>query len=246
LNPKIGLVWSPTRALQVRMATFKTFKRPIAADQTIEPTQVAGFNQFFDDFNSSTTTVYGVGIDAQLLNGLYAGLEYTYRDIQSPSVVFFPGRAPVRTSDLEEQNIGSYVYWTPFDYMAVQIGYDYEYLDGEGLSNGLSQLRTHTVPVSLRFFHPRGLFAGLGVSYVSQDVDARPGLGLDDGSDMFALLDLNLGYRFPRRHGFIAVEVANVLDEEFRYLDNSFRTSEVRSPRFVPDRQVLARVALTF
>ena len=50
-NPKVGIVWSPFKNTTIRGAAFRTLKRTLISSQTIEPTQVAGFNQFFDDFN---------------------------------------------------------------------------------------------------------------------------------------------------------------------------------------------------
>ena len=48
-NPKLGILWNPFPSTTVRGAAFKTLKRTLITDQTLEPTQVAGFNQFFDD-----------------------------------------------------------------------------------------------------------------------------------------------------------------------------------------------------
>lgn len=45
-NPKFGLQWRTTENSQLRMAAFKTFKPRLVGQQTIEPTQITGFNQF--------------------------------------------------------------------------------------------------------------------------------------------------------------------------------------------------------
>jgi len=52
-NPKAGIAWNPFADTTVRGAVFRTLKRTLINDQTLEPTQVAGFNQFFDDFNAT-------------------------------------------------------------------------------------------------------------------------------------------------------------------------------------------------
>ncbi len=49
LNPKIGVSWNPWPSSTLRMAAFRTMTRTLISKQTIEPTQVAGFNQFYDD-----------------------------------------------------------------------------------------------------------------------------------------------------------------------------------------------------
>ena len=52
-NPKFGITWSPFSGTTVRAAAFRVLKRTLIVDQTLEPTQVAGFNQFFDDFDGT-------------------------------------------------------------------------------------------------------------------------------------------------------------------------------------------------
>ena len=53
-NPKFGIIWNPFPGTTVRAAAFRVLKRTLITDQTLEPTQVAGFNQFFDDNESMT------------------------------------------------------------------------------------------------------------------------------------------------------------------------------------------------
>ena len=48
-NPKFGAMWNPFPATTVRAAAFRVLKRRLITNQTLEPTQVAGFNQFYDD-----------------------------------------------------------------------------------------------------------------------------------------------------------------------------------------------------
>ena len=62
-NPKLGLLWNATPDTTLRLAALRMFKRSLVADQTIEPTQVAGFNQFFDDPTRTDARRYGLGLD---------------------------------------------------------------------------------------------------------------------------------------------------------------------------------------
>lgn len=52
-NPKFGITWNPIPTTTLRAAAFRTLRRRILSDQPLEPTQVAGFNQFFDDGEAS-------------------------------------------------------------------------------------------------------------------------------------------------------------------------------------------------
>ena len=60
-NPKFGVEWNPWVDTTVRAAAFKVLKRTLVTNQTLEPTQVAGFNQFFDDIDGASAWRYGVG-----------------------------------------------------------------------------------------------------------------------------------------------------------------------------------------
>ena len=58
-NPKFGVTWNPFPDTTLRAAVFRVLKRTLITNQTLEPTQVAGFNQFFDDINGTDALRYG-------------------------------------------------------------------------------------------------------------------------------------------------------------------------------------------
>ena len=77
-------------------------------------------------------------------------------------------------------------------------------------------------PLTIRYFHPAGFFARLGTTYVRQEIAGLsevPG----DGRDDFVVVDAALGYRLPKRLGIMSLGVRDLLDEEFRFQDDSFR-----------------------
>src|SRR5690606_29779421 len=116
LNPKFGLTWSPFDGTTIRAAAFKVTARTLVADQTIEPTQVAGFNQFFDDVEGTVSWRYGIGADQdfQALTGipLFGGVEVSWRDLEVPSFVPIPVPS-VTEQDFNEFLGRAYLYWTP-------------------------------------------------------------------------------------------------------------------------------------
>ena len=75
VNPKLGLTWSAASGTTFRAAGFRTLKRTLVTDQTLEPTQVAGFNQFFDDATATESWVYGAAVDQKLGKKAFAGVE---------------------------------------------------------------------------------------------------------------------------------------------------------------------------
>ena len=85
-NPKFGVTWNPFAATTVRAAAFRTVRRTLITEQTLEPTQVAGFNQFFDDFNLTKTWRYGGAIDQKFSRDVFGGVEVARRDLKVPFV----------------------------------------------------------------------------------------------------------------------------------------------------------------
>ncbi len=86
-NPKFGAVWNPFPDTTIRAAAFRALKRTLITDQTLEPTQVAGFNQFFDDPNITDAWRYGSAIDQKITKNLFAGVEVSKRDLTIPQIV---------------------------------------------------------------------------------------------------------------------------------------------------------------
>ena len=126
LNPKFGVQWSPVDWLRIRGAFFKTVKRSLIVDQTLEPTEVAGFNQFFDDINGSTTTRYGVGLDARLMKGLYSGVEISGRKLDVPA--FEQDLRELASTEHQNEYLArSYLNW-----LAI-----HQFLTGRGLTAGV-------------------------------------------------------------------------------------------------------------
>ena len=58
----------------MRAAAFRVLKRTLITDQTLEPTQVAGFNQFFDDLNGTEAWRYGGAIDQKFTDTIFGGV----------------------------------------------------------------------------------------------------------------------------------------------------------------------------
>ena len=57
INPKAGVTVRATDTTTLRAAAFRVLKRNFVASQTLEPTNVAGFNQFFNDINGTKSWV---------------------------------------------------------------------------------------------------------------------------------------------------------------------------------------------
>jgi hypothetical protein len=240
-NPKVGVQWDITSRVRLRAARFKTVKRLLINDLTLEPTQVAGFNQFFDDTNGTKAKRYGVGLDFRLTDSVYGGTETSRRDVDVP--VF---RGPtVFFRDRREDLHRAYLYWTPHSQWALSSEYRFEKI--KSLGSGPRRVDTHSVPFAVRYFSPTAFFAELGTTYVRQEVKLPSGTGFDKDHDDFFLVDAAVGYRLPKRLGLFSFEVRNLFDKGFRFQDLNFINSQsIANPRFIPARTLLARFTFNF
>ena len=244
-NPKLGATFDVTSDTTLRLAYFKVLKRTLFADQTLEPTQVAGFNQLFDDFNGTKSTRYGAAVDHAFSPNFYGGLEYSIRRLRVPTSDL---QANVLREDWDENLYRAYLYWTIYRDLALSVEYQYEDFDRDVKRDSLatpSHMKTHWLPVTLRYFHPTGLFGGLKTTYVNQKVKSAT---VDNEDSEFALVDVAVGYRLPKRYGVLSFEVGNLFDKDFNFQGLDSRTSEETAinPQFFPERTAVLRLTLAF
>jgi tetratricopeptide (TPR) repeat protein len=238
-NPKFGIMWNPFPDTTVRAAVFRVLKRTLITDQTLEPTQVAGFNQFFDDLNVTDVWRYGGAIDQKFTKDLFGGVEFTKRDLTSPQILVGD-----TTIELEgNEYLGrTYLFWTPHPWLALRAQYIFERFKNEAVINQIPvELNTHRVPLGISFFHPSGLSTSLTATYWNQDGKFdRFATGVrESGRDDFWTVDTAINYRLPQRYGFITVGATNLFDEKFRFFNTDFK-----NPFIQPDRMFFARVTL--
>jgi tetratricopeptide (TPR) repeat protein len=243
-NPKFGITWNPFSGTTLRGAAFRVLTRTLITDQTLEPTQVAGFNQFYDDAAATDSWLYGGAIDQKFTQSIYGGAEYTFRDSSVPFNDVSGPTAQLNTVDWDEKKFRSYLFWTPHDWVALRAEYLWERFErDEDFGAGVKTVETYYVPLGINFFHPIGLSAGLTGTYVDQQgsfsrLNAPPGT-FENGDDNFWLVDAAIKYRFPKRYGFFTVGVRNLTDEDFEYWD-----SDIDNPRIQPDRYFFANFTL--
>jgi len=246
-NPKLGAVWKPFSGTTIRGAIFRTLQRSLINSQTIEPTQVAGFNQFFDDAEGVDAVRYGIAADQQLLRSLYGGLEFSKRDLNVPYESFSPPDfiPEVMTAEWEEQLTRAYVYWTAKRWFSLSADFIYEDLkrDSDFVGDGLfTKLQTYKIPFGINFHHPTGFFGRLKATHVYQDGEfGDPAFSLESKDDRFWVVDAAIGYRLPKRYGLITVDAKNILDEEF-----NFQETDPANPRIVPERLIAGKITISF
>lgn len=238
VNPKLGLIWSLPGGTTIRAAALRTLKRSFIADQTLQPTQIAGFNQFFDDVNGTRADLFGLGVDHKASSGTFVGAEAVARNLEVPT---FPGEPDYTWY---ERSARLYAYHVFGDVVTGNAEARYERFERPEAFTGnerFTNLRTTFVPLGLKFNALGNWSAGVAVTGVWQQIRYEDQYGdLVDGTSRFAVVDASLSYRLPGRVGLVSVEARNVFDKKFRYQEIDF----FASPRVFPGRLFFAR--LTF
>ena len=238
-NPKFGIQWNIINNLRLRMAWIETIKAPLATNQTIEPTQVAGFNQLFDDINGTKSRRIGIGLDAHYENKLFSGFEISTRDLSYP--ISSDSRHSFTTQ--KEDLYQGYLYGIFHKNWSAKSEVRFEAFSRPSLEP--QQLETLSIPTGIDYFNPQGFFANLIGTYVHQKVD-RSEKRVNEGIENFFLVDTSAGYRFPNRRGILSLEARNLFDENFLFQDINFHSSQTTVSRFVPSRTIFARITLNF
>jgi len=236
LNPKLGVAWTPVPATTVRAAFFRALERRISTEQTIEPTQVAGFNQFLNVSEGTDTWTYGIGIDQKVSGDIYAGLEYSQRKQEVP------------VGDLEldwKERFGrAYLNYLPHKWLSLSAEYLYERFKRPDFN--VTLLTTHRVPLGVSFNHPSGLSITAKATYIKQEGDffVPPASPFDppgsaEKHSSFWLFDASVGYRLPKRLGMISLVGKNLFDKSFNYQD-----MDPFSPVLQPARSIFLKLTL--
>ncbi|HWP46135.1 MAG TPA: tetratricopeptide repeat protein [Candidatus Limnocylindrales bacterium] len=248
-NPKLGLTWNPLPTTTLRAAVFRVLKKSLILNQTLEPTQVAGFNQFFDDGPGTESWRYGIAVDQKLPAQIYAGAEFSKRDLNVPFEKIMGPIRQIQEANWEEHLGRSYLYWTPQVWLAVSTEYQYERFERPLDATGpelITELRTHRLPLGVSFFHPSGFKVRLKATYVNQkgnfvSFGAGPIPIVTPDADQFWVIDTSIGYRLPRRWGLLTLEAKNLFNEAFKFQD-----TDPENPQIEPKRLVFVRLTLAF
>jgi tetratricopeptide (TPR) repeat protein len=258
IDPKVGLQWDITNRFRLRTAWTETITSALIAQQTLEPSQVAGFNQIFDDPVGTRSRRQGIGLDARISKDFYGGIEESIRHLTVP---FLNGEYDHQ----KEQLYRAYIYglistnWSLNSELQFEKFTRKENLDLNGIEP--NNIQTLSIPVSLNYFNPNGMFFRLTGTYVKQDLEIfkdssttnrhkNKGLYPRDlkieGLSDFFVLDTSIGFRLPGRRGLISFEGRNLLDDEFFFRNSQFYVSQPIPPRYAPFRSLFVQLTLNF
>ncbi|MCU7907018.1 MAG: FecR domain-containing protein [Candidatus Thiodiazotropha sp. (ex Epidulcina cf. delphinae)] len=250
-SPKAGMLWDISRTSTLRLAAFRTLRAMAVNDQTLPPTQVAGFNQVFDDAVGTRAWRYGIALDQAIDDDLSGGIAFTRRAVteivESPDL---PGTA--LEEDHREQYHEAHLNWSPGDAYALSGRYIYddferEHIEGEANEDEPAKMNTRTFTLQAGYRHPRGCYGELEAAHVSQKVtNVLEPAGLKEDRDRFWTGNITLGVRMPDRRGLAELQVRNLFDREFNYQSIRPGSGTPQASPYYPERALLLHLQIWF
>ena len=254
-NPKFGLRWEVLPGATLRLAKFNVVNRALISSASLEPTQVAGFNQFFSDGAGFLIRARnkGVGWDQNLVHGFSYGFESQQRDLDVPI-------GGGTNDEFFERNRRAYLNWA--------VPPSFQQTTFPGLESTLSLVYDEqdyrrdgfTGAEEFRDYKPRHLRLGanfnhanrFGINLAATQVSLRgefPNVADQDFNqislpfrDRFWTFDVALTYRLPKQVGQLIVGALNITNRRgFQYLE-----IDPLNPRFAPERYVYAKFVVSF
>lgn len=230
-NPKVGVTLYPSANLSFRLAYFETLGGSGTRDlEQLEPSEVGGFNQVFENFPGDRARNYGLGIDYKIAKSSYFGLEAVRRKLTRDSTAVDPilaidlytGETSQSVSAehaeqyLDEDIISGYWYQILTKRWIASLASDWSRLNDRFYE---TEMRTFRNRFGVTYFDPSGFFGFSKANFRHQNRDDL------ERAEEFLIVDLGLGYQLPHRHGSIRLAVENLTDRQFNYLPTSREAS---------------------
>ncbi len=249
-HPKLGLIWQPTPATSLRLATYTNTTGTATKEQTLEPTQFVGFNQNFDDRQAATSKQRAIGLEHQLNHSTRLGLEAIQRALIlriTPIGKIAGCTTPVCPFNASENLHRIYINATLGSRWALSGALDYENQNIKTPSapfNIPGELTTWQLKARAHYFQPKSWSAYAQIRAVEQRTHhittPQP-----NSQARFVLLDAGLRLQ-PTNSRFAAfLDVTNVFNRQFNF-QNTAIGDTARIPLFQSGRAVMGRIEMRF
>lgn len=257
LNPKFGLSYQ-TGPTTFRLAAFRVLQRTLTSNQTLEPTNIVGFNQFYDNQDSTVIRTYAAGVDSSFSFGLAGqsiepslGIAYA-----SQRLSIVEGSADLR-GEWHDDLLTSYVY-LPMNSWSIGFELEHQHLEREPGYETLDFIRTADstrARISVDHFTAQGVRLGVSSDILYQSGDFVDRIAyLVNGSDAPLEIvsstqrDVTISTHlvvpmnnFTRFDGSVALSIDNLLDEKVNHQD-----IDPLNSRYSNGREVSIQVGVRF
>lgn len=247
LSLKGGLTLALTPATNLRVALLQGVKGPKFQEQSLEPTQFAGFNQLFDDVDGTRWRRRAVGLDHRFAGGSSVGAEWSRRTLEVPAV-----------GCLSEACLAGWSETLHRTYLALPLGaraafsaaWQFESLrlkdDPASLVSLPFVTRTELLPLKLWLKPAARWTTQIEALRVRQAAAMIDGLGGTTAAwERFWLGNVRLSYVQPGRRLSVTLAINNLFDRRFAF-QNTDLNGNPRVPLFYPERTVLVQANVRF
>ncbi len=233
LGPRLGVVWKATSSDTVRLAGFK-YVLPFTSSR-IDPTEIAGVPIFRNTEEGSVAKEVDLVWEHEWdkafmsLGGFYVDRESTAGFVDAATGEEYEEHYKSRLKGVElacNRILGRG--------LAVSAGYRFQEVANAFFPD--YDRKDHLASAGLNFVHHCGLAAGLAQTWRYEDFDSDA----YDNEDIW-LTDFAMSYEIPGKTGLIALQVRNIFDNHFNWVEDVF-TYQGR----VPAREIVGSVSIFF
>jgi len=250
-SPKLGATFHLTENIEAHAAIYKNFKRYLATKQTIEPTNILGSNQFYEDLSGTISKNKSAYINFTPNDIFSFGVSGLIRDAESP--VYEDLTGDVSRYDIRQTFGSVYGAYMPTPQMALTIKYLYEDYDFSDLPsidlNTLASSITRSVPVAISYFLNKNWSLNLEERYINQINNLNLSVITEDDlilnekisrKESGAITTFSIKRKLPNRLGELQIGAQNLFDSKKQYVG-----SNLDFLRTYPERFIFARVQLS-
>jgi len=230
---------------------FRNLKKSLISNQTIEPTNIAGFNQFYNDTEGTDAKRYAIAWDQHFSKNIFFGIEFSKRKLIVPREFFpppppFPPSSIIIHSDIEENFGNIYFNYITSSNTSLSLSYLYEKFDRDldFIGNDFYiKLVTQRLPIKFFYLNKNGFSLELKTTYVKQrGIFASPPFFItNNDKDDFWVTDLKINFTFLKEKVSASLNAKNIFAKKFRFVD-----TDPSEPSIYPDKLILSEFSIYF
>lgn len=242
-SPKFGALLNLSDDVVLRLAAFKSVSKMVAANQSVEPVTIVGFNQFYGDRDGLQSQNGGVGLDYIPHSSFRGGVSLVRRLIDGASIA--DGEID-DTNDSSEVLGDFYVLKYISSSLVARAGYKVAILRDpwQHLAiDGIEEAKNESLPVEFRWFMDAPLSLALKGAYYRHRIALSDlsGQHVWDENSAF-VTDISLQYRLSRQFGVLEAGVLNVTDKDSEIVQ--YKEGGETYLGFYPSRQFFLKFCL--
>lgn len=215
-SPKLGVAWKMNEDLLLRLAAFRTYKKSLVGSATLQPTQVMGFNQLYDDPNGADAKNYAFALDGKFGKANYGfgvlNHRYDYRRVGGGDDPLYP-KEFMQNFYLNSALTSRLVLGWELSHFDT----DFDILDNEvdsyrTMDSIRSPLFAHYFLSSHWSLYAQSTYYNQKVEWSVEDLDTFS-IVESERQDILWVSDFEARYQLPRRHGLLRAGVQNIEDK---------------------------------